>query len=102
MVIVSVMYPKTSESHFDMNYYLEKHTPLVEARLKTLGMESIHLMRGTGALGGGPPNFEVIAQLRFSSVRHLQDALARHGEEIIGDIANFTNVQPLMQINEPL
>ncbi|MEP6714160.1 MAG: EthD family reductase [Terriglobia bacterium] len=102
MIIVSVMYPKTSESTFDMKYYVETHTPLVQARLSPIGMESLHAMRGTGSLDGGPPPFEVIAQLQFGSVQQLQEALTAHGAEIIGDIAKFTNVQPVMQINEPL
>ena len=102
MIIVTVMYPKTSESHFDLDYYLQKHTPLVKARFTEMGMESIHLMRGTGAIDGGRPKFEVIAQLYFSSMQHLQGALAKHGQEIVGDIAKFTDVQPLIQINEPL
>src|SRR5438876_11725425 len=93
MIVVTTMYPKTSESHFDLDYYLQKHIPLVRSRLTKMGMESLHLMRGTGSLDGGPPSFEIIAQLHFSSVQHLRDALAQHGEEIIGDIVRFANVQ---------
>lgn len=101
MIIVSVIYPKTNESTFDFKYYLEKHTPMVEARLSKMGMESLRLMRGTAALDGTPPSFEVIAQLQFGSMHQLQESLAAHGAEIIGDIEKFSNVQPLMQINEP-
>jgi uncharacterized protein (TIGR02118 family) len=102
MVIVTVIYPKTSESHFDLSYYQEQHIPLVKERLRNAGMESLHLMRGTAALDGGQPNFAVIAQLHFTSVEHLRSALAQHGQEIIADIAKFTNVQPFMQINETI
>ena len=102
MIIVTVMYPKTSESRFDFSYYLDKHIPLVKARFTKLGMEKLDLMRGTAALDGGQPNFALIAQLQFSSVEHLRNALAEHGEEIIGDIPKFTNVQPLIQMNERL
>ena len=102
MIVMTVMYPKTSELHFDPDYYLQKHIPLVRARLTNMGMESLHLLRGVGGLDGGQPSFAVIAQLHFSSVEKLHDALAQHGEEIIGDIVKFTNVQPLMQINETL
>jgi uncharacterized protein (TIGR02118 family) len=65
MVILTVIYPKTSESHFDLDYYLQTHIPLVRSRLTRMGMESIHLMRGTGALDAGLPSFEIIAQLHF-------------------------------------
>lgn len=38
----------------------------------------------------------------FSSLQHLQDALAKHGAEIIADISKYTNVQPIIQISESL
>jgi uncharacterized protein (TIGR02118 family) len=102
MVIVTVLYPKSDESRFDMNYYLEKHIPLVKARCQEWGLESVSLMRGTGTLDGTVPQFEVIGHLAFPSAQHMQDALGAHGQEIIADIPNFTNVQPLIQIDEPL
>ncbi len=100
MIIVTVVYPKTAESHFDLDYYLQKHIPLVKARIT--GMESIRIMRGTGALDGGRPGFEMIALLHFSSLERMRDALAAHGQEIMGDIPKFTDIQPLIQINEPV
>ena len=102
MVILTVMYPKTEQSRFHFDYYLEKHIPLVKERLERLGLGSVRLMRGTAALDGTAPPFEVIAELTFSSIQHLREALGRHGEEIIGDIRMFTDVQPAIQINEVL
>ena len=39
MVMVTVLYPKTRESHFDFGYYLHHHIPLVDghAFLKEVG-----------------------------------------------------------------
>lgn len=102
MVIVTVIYPKTGESHFDLEYYLQKHIPLVRARWAGMGLENLDLMRGTSAMDGGAPSFDVIAQLHFSSVERMRDALKQHGREIMGDIPKFTNVQPLVQMNEEL
>jgi uncharacterized protein (TIGR02118 family) len=102
MIILTVMYPKSEQSRFDFDYYLQKHIPLVKARLEKFGLEDLQLMRGTGTLDGGAPAFEVVAQLAFSSSENLRDSLSNHGEEIIADISNFTNVNPAIQINEPL
>ncbi|MDP9169039.1 MAG: EthD family reductase [Acidobacteriota bacterium] len=102
MIVVSVLYPKTSDSRFDLSYYLQKHTPMVRSLLTPLGMESLTLLKGAGTLEGTPAPFEVIAQLQFSTPEHLENAMSLHGAEIIGDIPNFSNVHPLIQMNEPL
>jgi uncharacterized protein (TIGR02118 family) len=94
------MYPKTSDSHFNMDYYLNTHTPLVEACMKDFGLKEVKIIQGVGTLDGKPPQYEVIAYLSFPSIDHLQRALAKSGSEILGDIPNFTNVQPLIQLNE--
>lgn len=59
-------------------------------------------MRGATTLDGSTPKLEVIAEVMFPSVQHLQDGLDTHGNEIIGDIPMFTDVQPAIQINEEL
>jgi uncharacterized protein (TIGR02118 family) len=102
MIIVSVMYPKTEHSHFDLSYYLERHIPLVKGRLEQFGLMDIRLMRGTATLDGATPTYEVIGELAFPSMQHLRDGLAKHGNEIIADIPMFTDVQPAIQINEAL
>src|SRR5271167_635510 len=38
MVIVSVLYPRHSESRFDHDYYLRTHVPLVESRWGGMGL----------------------------------------------------------------
>lgn len=102
MITLSVLYPKGSGSRFDLDYYLQTHVPLVKSRLSDLGLEKLEVAQGTSALDGGTPAFELIAQLTFTSLQQLQEALSRHGGEIIGDIPNFTNIQPIMQIGKPV
>jgi uncharacterized protein (TIGR02118 family) len=102
MVIVSVLYPRHSESRFDHDYYLRTHVPLVESRWGGMGLVKAKLLRGDSTLDGGTPGFELIALLTFTSMEALQAALASFGNEIIGDIPNYTNVQPLIQVNQAL
>jgi uncharacterized protein (TIGR02118 family) len=102
MVLISVLYPKTAESHFDHAYYLQKHIPLVRARWQAMGLTRDVLIRGTSTLDGGQPGFELIGLLTFDSAKQVQAALAAFGKEIIGDIPNFTNVSPLIQMNDPI
>jgi uncharacterized protein (TIGR02118 family) len=98
---LSVLYPKTDSSTFDHDYYLERHIPLVRSLLTRTGLERIDLMRGQPALDGTPPTFELIGLLTFPSVEQLLKGLDQAGP-ILADIPNFTNVQPLLQVNEPI
>jgi len=41
-----------------------------------------------------------MALLTFRSMQDFQNAAAAHVQEIMGDIPNFTNVKPIIQINE--
>jgi uncharacterized protein (TIGR02118 family) len=100
MVVISVLYPKAGESHFDHDYYLQKHMPLVRSRWQAMGLIRDVLMRGSLTLDGGEPGFELIGFLTFHSVDQVQAALAAFGQEIIEDIPNFTNVTRLIRMNE--
>lgn len=101
MISLTVLYPKTSDSHFDLNYYVNTHTPLVKDRLTPFGLTGVDLRAG---LAGGAPDtpatYAMICNLSFETVEALQAALAAHGPELIGDIPNFTDVQPTMQISQ--
>ncbi|MEO6802630.1 MAG: EthD family reductase [Granulicella sp.] len=99
MTIVSVLYPKSSTSHFDHDYYTQKHIPLVQARWTEMGLERVELMRGETTLDGASPSYELIGLLSFGSAEQVQAALAKFGAEIVGDIPNFTNVEPMIQLN---
>jgi uncharacterized protein (TIGR02118 family) len=100
MVVVSVMYPASAGAKFDMNYYRDKHVPMVGSRWTALGLREAKVLQGAGAPGGAAPTYSVIALLTFDSAADFAKAVAQHGAEIMGDIANFTNVQPIIQVND--
>jgi uncharacterized protein (TIGR02118 family) len=102
MIVVSVMYPATAGARFDMDYYVKTHVPLVGARWKDCGLREAKILSGVGAPGGGAPTYSVIALLTFDSAADFDEAVARHGAEVIGDIPNFSSVQPVIQVNEVL
>jgi len=102
VITVSVFYPKTASSRFDHGYYLDTHTPLLKRLFGPAGMQNLRLLRGSGSLDGSPAPYEVLAYFDMPSLEKLQNALAQHGPQILGDIANYTNVQPIIQINETM
>ena len=101
MICLTVLYPKTTESNFDLDYYLSIHTKLVKDRLSPLGLISVDIERGVaGAAPDSPPAYELICRLNFESVEALQNAIGIHGAELIADIPKFTDVEPVMQISQ--
>jgi uncharacterized protein (TIGR02118 family) len=98
MIRVSVLYPPSSK--FDWDYYLAKHVPLVRERLGK-ALKGVAVDKGVaGGQPGTPPGFPAMIHLTFDSPDTFQKAFAPHAKEILGDIPNYTNAQPLMQISE--
>jgi uncharacterized protein (TIGR02118 family) len=97
MIKVGVFYPLTK--NFDWDYYLTRHTPLVELRLKP-ALKKVEIEQGIAGGGpGAPATYTTICQLHFDSVEAFQAAFAPHANEIMSDIANYTDVQPIVQIS---
>ena len=78
MVLVSVMYPNEPESWFDLNYYLQKHIPLVKERWSPMGLEDVRLVRGVSMPNAAPPLYQVMALLSFRSMQDFQNAAGAH------------------------
>jgi uncharacterized protein (TIGR02118 family) len=100
MIAISVLYPKTATSKFDMGYYRDRHMKLVDEKWLDMGLRGSRVMHGVPGPDGGAPNYEVITVLEFESMDAFGKAAEAHGAEIMGDIANFTDVSPILQFNE--
>jgi uncharacterized protein (TIGR02118 family) len=100
MIKVSVMYPQGEGTTFDMNYYLQSHMPMVRERL---GAACTGIAVEQGLAGGAPgtgPTYTALGHLMFDSMESFQNAFAPHATEIMADIPNYTNVQPVIQISD--
>ena len=100
MLKVSVLYPNQPGGKFDLDYYLNKHVPLVLERcgddVKPGGIER-------GVAGGAPGSdapYHVVGNLLFESPETMNRSLGVHMPELLADIPNFTNIQPVVQISE--
>src|SRR4026208_2034473 len=100
MIRVTVLFPRTSDSHFDMEYYLTKHVPMTKARLQSLGIPvEAEVDEGLGSIvPGEPAPYAAIGYLLFEKMEDLQNGLPPLCAEVVADIPNFTNVQPQIQI----
>jgi uncharacterized protein (TIGR02118 family) len=100
MVKVSVLYQNSDGKKFDMQYYCDKHIPMVKRKLGD-SCKRLDVDQGVG--GGQPgskPAFVAMAHLLFDSVEDFQGAFGPHADEIMGDIPNYTDIQPTIQLSE--
>ena len=49
---------------------------------------------------GSPATYIAMGHLLFESVEAFQTAFGPHAKEIMGDLPNYTDIQPLIQISE--
>ncbi len=100
MIKVSVLYQSTPEAPFNMQYYLEKHTPLALEVLAD-SCRGLTIDRGlSGPMPGTDPTYTVIANLLFDSLEDFQMAFMLHGATLMADFPNYTAITPIIQINE--
>ena len=100
MIKVSVMYPNGADTRFDLNYYLAKHMPMVQAKLGG-ALKKVEVDHGLGGgTPGAPPAFVAMCHLHFDSVDAFQHAFGANAEAIVADIPNYTNAQPTVLVSE--
>ncbi len=100
MAIVSVMYPAKPGSRFDMEYYLHKHMAMVAEAWSPLGLRGYQVLKGVRAPGGGEPVLQVVVNMDFESAEAFEAAVAQSGARIMGDVVNFTDAEPTIQISD--
>lgn len=100
MIKVSVLYPAGESAKFDMDYYCNRHMPMVRQKLGA-ACKSAAVEQGLGgAAPGTPPTYAAMCHLSFNSIAEFQAAFAPHADAIMADIPNYTNVQPVIQISD--
>jgi len=93
MISVYIMYPKTEDSTFDMDYYCNTHMPMMADALGDA-------CKKWGATSVGAGDWEAIGWASVESKEAFDAAMQEHGAAIMGDIPNYTNVAPQMVIGQ--
>jgi uncharacterized protein (TIGR02118 family) len=100
MIKFNVMYPQSAGARFDHAYYRDKHMPLVAQRLGKACL-SYTVDKGlAGGAPGAPSPFIAACSFYCESVESLQAAIGPHVPEIMADIPNYTDLEPVIWISE--
>ena len=92
MIRVSVLYPSGDDTTFNHDYYRDSHVPLA---LSAWGLEAAEIDKGVS----GP--YVAAVHFNFADMAAFQGAMAAEGTgAVMADVANYTNITPVMQISE--
>jgi len=104
MMKISILYPNNKGSRFDFLYYIETHMPMSIGLLSAhSGFRGVSVERG---IGGGMPGTEAsyvaMCHFLFDSVENFMAAFTPHAAVLQGDMPNYTDIEPVIQVNEVL
>jgi uncharacterized protein (TIGR02118 family) len=103
MTRVIVTYPTTAGAKFDLDYYMSKHMPMVSQKLTPHGLTRWSVSKGvSGGAPGLPAPVSITATLEFSSIDQVLAGMGAEGAAIMGDVKNYTDIPPQVQIDEVL
>ena len=99
MKIMYVTYPGDADTHFDRDYYVRHHLPLVMECWGPFGLESCTAFWPAGD-GAGTI---AIAECRFRDETAMRAALASsETPHVMADVARFTDAEPAQTLAGPV
>lgn len=97
---VAILYPNGEGKTFDMDYYENKHMPMVAGFLGK-NLKFYEIDKG---IAGRAPNdkapYLAVGYFYVKDVAEYNKAIGQNREAVISDIKNYTNIQPIIQISE--
>jgi uncharacterized protein (TIGR02118 family) len=99
MKCVTMIYPNKQNARFDFDYYLNRHIPWARKLSNDRGTE---IRKGLSTPGGGPVPYLCLCRFWINSEEEYRATMEKHGKELMADLSNFTNIEPVVQIDELL
>jgi uncharacterized protein (TIGR02118 family) len=100
MIKVNIFYPNGPERRFDMDYYKNKHMPMVKDKLGAACTGFTVDAGLAGGVPGQPATYVAVGALLCTSVEAFGAAMAANAKDIMADIPNYTDAQPTIQISQ--
>ena len=102
MFNISSIYPKKNGYEFNFDYYLNKHMPRsIELLSAANGFRGVSVERGIEIKEQKiESSFAAMCHYYFDTIEDFLNAFIPNAEELQGDIKNYTNIEPIIQINK--
>ena len=102
MIKVTILYPNTPGARFDFDYYVKTHMPM-SIRLLGPRIRGVSVERGIEAAEPGvPAAFVALCHFTCDSRQAFEAAFLPQAAVLQGDMPNYTDIEPVIQINEVL
>ncbi len=104
MFNISSIYTKKEGYKFDFDYYMNEHMPRsIDLLSVAKGFKGVSVEKGVTIEDPKiESSFVAMCHYYFDSLEDFMAAFGPHAEELQGDIINYTNIEPTIQINEVL
>ncbi len=100
MFKVAVLYPNGEGKTFDMDYYENKHMPMVAGFLGK-NLKFYEIDKGiAGRTSNDKVPYLAVGYFYIKDVAEYNKAIGQNRDAIINDFKNYTNIQPVIQISE--
>ncbi|QSA96117.1 EthD family reductase [Methylococcus sp. EFPC2] len=104
MIKISILYPNNEGARFDFRYYVERHMPMsIDLLSVHPGYRGVSVEQGVGgAVPGAEPAYVAMCHFLFDALESFLAAYTPHAAVLQGDMPNYTDIVPLIQVNEVL
>jgi uncharacterized protein (TIGR02118 family) len=100
MFKVTILYPNGEGKTFDMDYYENKHMPMVAGFLGK-NLKFYEIDKGiAGRTPNDKPPYMAVGYFYIKDVAEYNKAIGQNRDAVISDFKNYTNIQPVVQISE--
>lgn len=97
--VLTVLFPNGENAHFDFDYYIGHHIPLVLG-IYGKSIRRYEVIKPAAGLGGQQPPYIAISQIWIADEEAYAEASKNARDKYGPDIPNFTNVTPVGQTGE--
>ena len=100
---ITVVFPTHADSNYNIDYYVSHHMPLIERHWKKFGLKSWSVTKFAPGLDGNPPLYAFGSVVSWENEEGMKEAFGSpEAAEIMGDVPNFSNVQPIFLLGQIL
>ncbi|MEX2437767.1 MAG: EthD family reductase [Candidatus Babeliales bacterium] len=99
MFRLTVTYATTEDGYFDFDYYINVHLPLATPLIGESVVRT-EVTRGVKGIGDESSPYAAVAHIYLKELEGIQAAFLNHGDQIMEDVPKFTNIRPVLNLEE--